>query len=71
MKKTIKVTKNYEQFSYVKGNRSIDPLHLDKLSKAMAKEYVPVPIIVNSNFEILDGQHRFEAVKKLKKPVNK
>ena len=69
MKKTIKVTKNYEQFSYVKGNRSIDSLHLDKLSKAMAKEYVPVPIIVNSNFEILDGQHRFEACKRNMLPL--
>lgn len=64
MKKTIKVTKNYEQFTYVRGNRTIDPLHLDRLSKAMRNEYIPVPIIVNSNYEILDGQHRFEACKR-------
>ena len=29
----------------------------------MAEEYIPVPIIVNSNFEVLDGQHRLEACK--------
>ena len=69
MKKTIKVTKNYEQFSLVKGNRNIDPLHLSRLIKAMDENYVPNPIIVNTNYEIMDGQHRFEACKRLVLPV--
>lgn len=63
MKKTIRVTKNYDQFDTIKGNRKIDLKYLTKLVKSMAEEYIPVPIIVNSNFEVLDGQHRLEACK--------
>ena len=69
MKKTIKVTKNYEQFSYIKGNRIINTNHLNKIVKSMEGKYVPNPIIVNGNYEILDGQHRFEACKELGLPL--
>ena len=69
MKKTIRVTKNYEQFGYKFGNRKVEmnPNHVKKLVKAMSENYIPIPIMVNSNFEVLDGQHRLEAIKQLER----
>ena len=69
MKRTVRITKNYEQFSFIKGNRIIKTSHLNKIIGSMEKKYIPNPIIVNENYEILDGQHRFEAVKKLGLPL--
>jgi len=71
MKKTIRVTKNYEQFGYKFGNRKVEmnPNYIKKLVKAMSENYIPIPIMVNPNFEVLDGQHRLEAIKQLNLPV--
>jgi hypothetical protein len=35
----------------------------------MQEELLQIPIIVNENFHIIDGQHRFEACKQLNLPV--
>lgn len=52
-------TKDYEAFSFITGNRNINKPHLEKLRKSMLEMYIPVPIVVNENLEIIDGQHRF------------
>ena len=52
-------TKDYEAFSFITGNRNINKSHLEKLRKSILEMYIPVPIVVNENLEIIDGQHRF------------
>jgi len=64
-------TMNYERFSILQGNRSLNPLHLDRLKTAIANMDLTEsnPILVNDSFQIIDGQHRFEVCKILKKPI--
>ena len=62
-------TNDYDTFSYIKGNRSINKLNLKRITNSMRENYIPVPIIVNEKNQIIDGQHRFEAAKYLKKEV--
>lgn len=68
----IKVTNNADIFKSLPGNRQINWGHVAKLEKAMGeKDYLCSlhPILVNKNFEIIDGQHRLEALKRLKMPI--
>lgn len=64
------VTRNYSQFSRMPGNRPVSPKHVREIESAaeiigmLAEE-----IIVNEKFEILDGQHRFEVLKKYGFPI--
>lgn len=58
------VTKEYHIFKTIEGNRPVKPLHVEKLAKSMLERQLAVPIIVNENFEIIDGQHRFAAISK-------
>ena len=64
-------TNNYEKFSYIGGNRPVrvNKAHFKNLKDSISIKQIPVPIVVNENYEICDGQNRFEACKKLKKPV--
>ncbi len=62
-------TKEYHLFSHLDGNRSINKAHVTKLKESMQEKYLVSPIIVNSKYEIIDGQHRFEACKELGLPV--
>ena len=43
---------------------------LDKILASISEKYVLNPIIVNEKMEIIDGQGRFEALKKLGKPIH-
>jgi len=62
-------TNDYSMFKHMNGNRNINKLHLKRLTESMSEKYIEVPIIVNNNNQIIDGQHRFEAAKELKKDV--
>lgn len=62
-------TTDYNKFKLMKGNRAVDPRHVQALMKAMEKKDLLIPIAVNSKMEVLDGQHRLEARKNLKLPV--
>lgn len=63
----IEKTKNYGIFKILLGNRPIDKHHLKKLKSSISKDNKLNlhPIIVNENYEIIDGQHRCEAAKQL------
>lgn len=65
-------TTNYERFSILYGNRKVNLLHLNRLQKSISESDLTEsnPILVNEKFEIIDGQHRFEACKKLNKPIH-
>lgn len=69
LKTHIFETYNYNQFSQLEGNRIINKLHVDRLKRSFKKKYLLSPINVNNKFEIIDGQHRFNAAKELKLPI--
>lgn len=69
MKLNIVKTFNLDQFRIVDGNRDLDESHVRKLMQNI-KEHGFDPqfyIRVNENMQIIDGQHRVEAVRRLYK----
>lgn len=70
MKQILK-TIEYDKFKFITENRSIDENQVKKLINVISQNDKSElhPILVNKNFEIIDGQHRFTALQKLKKPI--
>jgi hypothetical protein len=66
----VHTTTDYFLFKPVNGNRNKNMLHLNRLKKSISDNYLFTAIIVNENYEIIDGQHRFQAIKELKLPLN-
>lgn len=64
-------THNYDLFSFIESNRKVDPRHISKLASAIKKNNLLHlnPILVNSNYSIIDGQHRLGAAKTLGLPI--
>lgn len=51
-------------FKVLKGNRNLNIPHIDRLVKSIQENGIIIqPIVVNENYEIIDGQHRLEAAK--------
>lgn len=67
--KPIKKTKDYSRFKSISGNRALDLKHVERLKQSIEANDLFSPILVNEGFEIIDGQHRFEALRQLGKPV--
>ena len=65
----IHITRDYSMFKTVKGNREIDKGHVQKLIREMKKKDLDLPIFINENDEVVDGQHTLQARKELGKPV--
>ena len=65
----VRSTYNYDMFAKVNGNRMVDKGNYKKLKQSMLEEQLMIPIIVNENYEIIDGQHRYSACKELGLPV--
>lgn len=66
----VHTTMDYAKFKSIGGNRKINRLHLRRLKNSIAENYLFTTIIVNENYEIIDGQHRFECIKELQKPLH-
>ena len=62
-------TNNYSKFKMLEENRNINQRNYAKLVNSMKKEQLVIPIIVNENYEIIDGQHRYLASKELGLPI--
>ena len=62
-------TTNYEKFKFLDWNRLIKPDHLQRVKESLEKGFHSIPILVNENLEVLDGQHRLLACKSLGIPV--
>jgi len=64
-------TNEHEIFTFRNDNREINESHvLELVKKITENDYLRfVPIIVNSEFQVIDGQHRLEAAKRLKKDI--
>lgn len=66
---SVDVTSEYDVFKRMSGNRTVSETHVKNLMNAMLKHDLMVPILVNQDFEVIDGQHRLEARKRLGLPV--
>ena len=66
----VHTTMDYAKFKSISGNRQINRLHFNRLKNSIAENYLFTTIIVNENYEIIDGQHRFQCIKELQKPLH-
>ncbi len=66
----IETTSNYKKFKLIGGNRVVSKAHVRHIKESMVEKFIPVPIIVNEKFEIIDGQHRFTAASELEQPIH-
>lgn len=65
-------TTDYSKFHILLGNRRVNKAHVGNLAKSMALYpdlFAIRPILVNKQFEVIDGQHRLQAAKNLGVPV--
>ena len=64
-------TCDYSKFKRLKGNRAVLANRVSRIMQSICKHgYITNPIVVNENFEIIDGQGRFEALRQLELPVD-
>lgn len=64
----IKSTMDYSLFKTMPGNREVNRRHVRELIRLLNKAgnlTNQFPIVVNENMEVIDGQHRLEALKEL------
>lgn len=65
-------TRDYTIFKKLPGNRPPDDAHVRRLIRNMLEVgnlTSDFPIVVNENMEVIDGQHRLEALKELGWPI--
>jgi hypothetical protein len=70
---TIETTTDYAQFNTMDANREVNRGHVETLKRAIEEIgdlTASQPILVNENFEIIDGQHRFTACSELGLPIH-
>lgn len=68
----VEETTDYDLFVHLAGNRMVSTKHVKQLLKKMEKEgnlTQVSPIDVNEKMEVIDGQHRLEALRQLGWPV--
>ena len=62
----IHSTHDLSIFKNLNGNRDLNINNVDRIAKSILDNgFFKVPIVVNEYFEIIDGQHRVEAAKKV------
>lgn len=63
----VERTQEYDRFKILSGNRPLDRTHLKKLKASIEKSnHLNLhPVIVNQNFEVIDGQHRLQCAREL------
>jgi len=69
----IQQTEDYSSFKSIMGNRTINKAQVAKLYESFGNNPAlasALPIIVNDRMEIIDGQHRYTAWKKLGFPIS-
>lgn len=62
-------TTDYDKFSFSPMNRERDYRHVERLKKEMQERFIRTAISVNDQYVILEGQHRYEAIKGLGLPL--
>ena len=64
----MKTTLDYSVFKLIEHNRQVKVDN--RLIESIKRKGQLMPIIVNSRFEVIDGQHRLQVLKMLNKPVD-
>lgn len=67
--KKIEETKDYSLFKKQANNRPVSISKVNELVNSFKQKVLIDPIIVNENFEVIDGQHRLQACIQLNIPV--
>lgn len=63
-------TSNYSWFKKFDWNRKTEDIHIRRLIQSYEEiGQIPIPIVVTSEGQIIDGQHRFEAAKEVGLPI--
>lgn len=63
-------TTNYDIFKTLKGNRQLNELNVKSIVKSIEENgLLPSVAIVNEKMEVIDGQHRIEAMRRTENPV--
>lgn len=66
----IMESKDYDSFSFINSNRLISEDHVGELIRSInSYGWITNPIVVNQHKQIIDGQHRFTALKRMNKPI--
>lgn len=66
----IYITTDYDKFVFTDWNRDISNGRVVKMVESIQKVgWLPQPILVNENYEVIDGQSRIKALQKLGLPV--
>lgn len=66
----VYISNDYDRFHFITGNRDIDEPHVQELVDSIKEiGYLNNPIIVNSKYQIIDGQHRYLACFQLNLPI--
>jgi hypothetical protein len=67
----VLTTTKYDLFKTIKGNRPLDPSHVQRLATSIEEENLLEyrPILVNADMEVIDGQNRLAAAKMLGIPI--
>ena len=63
-------TTQYGVFNKLRGNRAVNELHVRKLVEAIKEKDLQIPIIVDHDMNVLDGQHRLDAYKIVGNPIS-
>jgi hypothetical protein len=66
----VGTTKDYSAFKYFDRNRVISKNHVEELRKDMNEKGQLERVIINQDWFVIDGQHRIEARKIDKKPID-
>ena len=69
MKTKFIQTNQYNKFSFFNTNREINLSHVKKIMDSIQVHGLLEEITCNENYEIIDGQHRFIALKNLNLPI--
>jgi hypothetical protein len=67
----LESTMDYSSFKFMKQNRQLNTKHIKRIELSLRRcdwSYA-IPIIVDSDMNIIDGQHRFEALRQLNRPI--
>jgi len=66
----VHTTTDYSMFKSIDGNRNVNLLHINRLKKSMQEHYLFTVIVVNEKYQIIDGQHRYHAIRDLGMPLH-
>ena len=67
---TVYRTYNYSKFKKMKGNRKVSEERVNTIIQSIRSiGRLPTPIVVNEKMEIIEGQGRYEACKRLGLPI--